>query len=186
MSSQNIYKNIMVILGVVSLGFFVAYYFAYQDIKEKNKSIAVLAQELDLESSRQEYLVSTQRMIKNISSDIDRINNSIISVDGNVSFIEGLEAVAKSNGLSITIDSLVIEDDPTFSESGITTLKIKAKTKGSWAGTYTFISQIESLPYKIKVSQFGMQGSASELVSGKKVPVSEWQSSFEIRVLKYK
>lgn len=185
MKSRNFYKNILIIIGLVSLSFFVAHYFVYQDIKSKNENITTLSQQIDLESSRQEYLLSTERMIKSIRSDIDKINNSIISVDGNVEFIEGLESVAKNNGLTITIESLIIEDDPAVSSNEITTLKVKARTKGGWVGTYTFLKQIESLPYKIKINQFSMLNPLDE-ASVSEPNVSEWTSTFEIRVLKYK
>lgn len=187
MFNQKSFKQILVILCIIAAAFFVAYYFLYEDVKGKNEHISSLVQDLDFQSSRQEYLISTQRMIQNINSDIDRINNSIVATDGDVKFIEGLEAIARSEGLSVTIDSLGIEDSVALDASGVTNLKLRAKTKGPWSGTYAFISQLESLPYKIKINSFGIQSDGGETTAdGKKLSVPQWQSSFEIQVLKYK
>jgi hypothetical protein len=187
MKNEKSFKKILILLGIVFVGFFVVYYLVYQDIKVKNEHISTLAQDLDFQSSRQEYLISTQRMIQNISSDIDRINNSIVAVDGDVQFIENLESIAKNEGLSISIDSLLIEDDPSFSNNEITTLKVKAKAEGSWAGTYSFLAQIESLPFKVKINKFSIVNDADGGgIDGQKTFSLNWQSSFEIQVLKYK
>ena len=128
-------------------------YFLFKDIRLRNEHISKLSQEVSSLSSKQDYLVSTQKMIGSINQDIIRIDNSIITKDGDVAFIENLELIAKSNGLTLNIDSLVFEDDTKLTGAGLTTLKIKAKTTGNWSNTYRFLSQIESLPFKIKVNR---------------------------------
>ncbi len=179
----------LIMLGVVTLGVLSSYYFIYRDIKSKNEHISSLIQQLDFQSSRQEYLVSTQRMIENLNSDMTKINDSIVSKDGDVEFIENLENRAKNKGLTINIESLNVEDDPTSTASSITKLKLSAKTKGSWDGTYTFLSELESLPFKIKIEKFSIVNeSRSEVLDGKQTYTysPDWKTSFEIVVLKYK
>ncbi len=189
MSNRTTSKKILIILGFLILAFFVSYYFMFQSIKSKSQRTSILRQELSQQSDRQNYLTSTQKMIENIDLDIAKINNSIVAKDGDVDFIENLEVIARSNGLTISIDSLVFEDAPALSSASLTSFKIKAKLSGSWSGTYTFLSQIESSPFKIKVVRFGMVGSRFEGTSdGKKSSIAKmvWQSTFEIVVLKYK
>jgi hypothetical protein len=137
----------------------------------------------------QQYMISLERTIQNADPDIIRINNSIIAKDGDVEFIETLEQMAKTNGLSVSIDSLTLENNPILAGSNVTILRIKAKTQGSWLGTYTFLSELESLPLKIKVDKFGFAngGSDTQTPSGKSAKATVvWQSIFEIVVLKYK
>lgn len=180
-------KKILYILGLSVAGLFVIYYFVFSDIKAKNEHISALGHELSLQTSKREYMLSIQKIVSDAGSDIALVDNSIIKSDGDVSFIENLESIAKNNGLSITIDSLVFENDPALDKAGITIFKVKAKTSGSWIGTYKFLSQIESLPLKIKISNFGFMSDTSGGTSGtSKSSSGLWQSSFEIHILKYR
>ena len=108
---------------------------------------------------------------------------------GDVQFIENLESVARNSGLSIDIDSLLLENDPKATQTTITVLRIKVKTKGSWSNTYKFISELESLPYKIKINSVLLSKTSEDLASkdGKKITSkSQWSASIDIGVLKYK
>jgi len=188
MLKQKSFKKILWTLGLLILVIFIAYYFLWRDIKSKNERISTLSQDISSESVRQDYLILTQKVIESVNTDISRINNSIVAKDGDVSFIENLETLAKSNGLTITIDSLIFEDSPQTSSAGLTVFRINAKTRGNWAGTYTFLSQLESSPFKIKINKFTFLGSEGETLDGKKPSLSNivWQGAFEIAVLKYK
>ncbi len=180
------FKIVIFLLGFVILTFFICHYFLYKDIKTRNEHASLLEHELSLEEGKQEYLSLTDRLLQNIQSDIDNINNSIIPADGDIHFIEDLEILAKNNGLKIDIDSLIIEEDSSLSSSKATTLKIKAKTSGPWSGTYAFLANLESLPIKIKLNGFSLAAAQSDTGDGKKSSASIWQSSFEIVLLKYK
>ena len=138
-----------------------------------------------LVSNRQNYLISTQKLISDLSPDLESINNSIVPSGDDVGFIEIFESVAKGNGLKIDIDFLVLKDDSSFKNANVTSLEIKAKTSGSWVGTYTFLSELESLPIKVKINNFSMDTAPGSSSDGKK-QLPMWQSSFEIVVLKYK
>ena len=177
----------MPILAVIFLG--AGCYYIFHDIKNKNESISNLQNELTIKTQNQKYMIEAERIIKNSKSDITFVNNSIIATDGDVSFIEDLEALGRSEGLSVSIDSLIYEDDPSLASSTVTTLKIKAKTSGSWSGNYRFLEEIESLPFKVKVNSFNLV-SVSEIGGpDSKQPTPQtlgWQGTFEIQVLKYK
>lgn len=177
-------KRILVTLALFSFGFFLLYYFIFNDIKIRNKHISALEQELSSDLNRRQYVTSLERIVPGGDSNINAINNSIVPSDGDVKFIENLESIGRINGLEFGIDSLSFEDDPSFASSGITALKINARTKGSWPGTYAFLSQIESLPLKIKINNFRL----TNVLVNALVPKAgnSWQSTFEIIVLKYK
>lgn len=183
-------KKIAIILGVVVLGICALYYFIYIDIKKRNEHASVLLHDATLEISRQQYTISLEHTIENITPDIDLVNKSLIAKDGDVDFIENLEGLAKSNGLAITIDSLILDNNnPILEGSDITLLRVKAKTEGNWLGTYTFLSELESMPLKIKVDKLGFASIGDEPQTGTKKQVKSnriWQSIFEITILKYK
>lgn len=157
----------------------------YRQIKYRDQSYQVYSKDLLFQNDRQDYLFSAQKIIENLSLDIEHINNSIVSRDGEVEFIENLEGVAKESGLSIEINSILLETNPKLASSSVSILRVRAKTKGSWSDSYLFLSRLESLPYKVKINKFGLVNS-SEVISGSSRSNSVWQSSFEIDVLKYK
>ena len=189
MYNYKLLKIMLLTLSTLVVVIFGLCYIVFQDIKDKNENHHILSHGLLFQNDKLAYLVSTQKAIDNISSDIVRIDSSVVSKEGEVDFIENLESIARENGLSIEIDSLVFEDKPGSSSGLINVLKIKAKTKGSWYGSYVFLSRLEALPFKIKIDKFSLTNTGTEiLVSDKKVgvPSGDWQSTFEIAVLKYK
>jgi Tfp pilus assembly protein PilO len=190
MQTHQTLKKIIIILCVLIPVVFVAYYFVYSDIKDKNEHISSLQGDLSFQNNKQGYISATDSYLKSIESDIAHINGSIVPKDGDVKFIEDLESMARSDGLSINIDSLVIVDPSTKMASSTTLiLTVKAKTTGSWVGTYTFLSQVESMPVKAKVNTFGLSDVISDVSVDPNNPIKsndKWQTTFEINVLKYK
>ena len=182
-------KIIVIILSFFALALFIIYYLIFSDIKTKNQHASILEQELSSQTKNQQYMLSLKRNIQNADSDISSINNSIMSEDGDVAFIEDLENFANDNNLTLSIDSLTLEDSQILASSSITSLKVRAKTKGSWFGTYKFLARMESLPLKIKIYRFGFTKTVNEIgVDNKKISnqVPVWQGIFEMNVLKYK
>ena len=188
MHKSRFFKITSVILGLLTLGLFGLVFLVYRDIKTKNEHISILEHDFSIQASKQEYLISTQKILQDLAPDIANINNSIIASGGEVQFIESLESIAKGNGLLVVIDSIVSDDNPKSVSNSVSNLKIKAKMKGSWIGTYRFLAQIESLPTKIKINKFSFINTEIQIDSGAKVGTSGngWQSLFEITALQYK
>ena len=182
-------KKIAVILGILVIGMCALYYFLFTDIKARNERASVLLHDITSEIQKQQYMISLERTIASADPDISRVNDSIIAKDKDIEFIENLEGMAKANGLSLSIDSLVFENNPLLAGSDVTTFRVKAKTTGPWLGTYTFLSELESMPLKVKVDKFGFASSAGEEKTATGKPgktAAVWQSIFEILILKYK
>ena len=77
-----------------------------------------------------------------------------------------------------------MEKDPRLEAGSVDLLKIRASTSGSWSNTYKFLSELESLSYKIAVDSLSLV-SSKDGDSGSPQGTF-WRSVFEIRVLKYK
>ena len=120
-----------------------------------------------------------QNMVKNTDSDITLINNSIIQENEDIKFIEDIERIARNNGVEIKIDSLSFKDNISIKSSGLTMLNARVTIDGSWAGIYSFLFELESSPFKIKIDKFASVHGDIELSD-------KWQGVFEIGVLKYK
>ncbi len=186
MDQSRLFIKIIGVLALSSLSLFGVIYFVYIEIKEKNEKILTVDQDISTQNSKRDYLVLAQKLIEDIEPDIAKINNSIVNSNGDVAFIENLESIARSYNLSIQIESLTIENDPKNESNPVSTLKIKAKIDGSWANAYVFLSELESLPFKLKINKFNFISSGEVLSVDKTSSNIGWQALFEISVLKYK
>ncbi|MFZ2621500.1 MAG: hypothetical protein WAX85_02925 [Minisyncoccia bacterium] len=188
MKTKNTSKNTIIAVTILVVGVFASYYFLFVDIKNRNEHISNIEQDLAHQNENSQYVSSLLETFQNADSDITKINNSIVSSDGDVAFIESLEKMAHDDSLSTTIDSLNFEEIPSFPGSKVVVFRIRVKAKGSWSGIYKFLAQIESLPFKIKIINFGLTGPLINTESVKNTSDSGriWQSIFEINVLKYK
>ena len=188
MNQSSLFKKILAFLIIIIFVFCFLYYIIYNDIKLKNKHTSELQNSISHRLKQDQYMSSVKMDVFNANSDIEKISNSIVSQDGDVVFIELLENIAKNNGLVLTISSLAVDDTNSLSTSTMTTLDIRAKLNGSWKGTYLFLSELESLPYNIRVDRFSLVNMLDNVVVLNKSKLTEvlWSSDFEIHVLKYK
>jgi hypothetical protein len=174
---------------MLAIAIFVVCYFVYGDIKNKNENYNFILHDLSFQNDKQDYLASKLKTVENISAEINAIDNSIVSKNDEVGFIESLESLARENGLSIEISSLTLDNSASLASSTMNILNVKAKTSGSWLGNYTFLSRLESLPFKVKINMVGLTNSSSGAVSdvNNSNPSNDtWQSVFDIGVLEYK
>lgn len=189
MKKYHRYINIIIVLFFLVILSAGGIFYIYEVLKWKNENITKLTNYLDSETNREEYVISTQKLLQNLDIDINKARSLIIPNSGDVEFIENLEFVARNNNLIIDLDSLTLENDPKAPQNSVTVLKIKAKTKGSWSNTYKFIAELEALPYKIKINSMLLSKNADNLLSDdekKIIAKGYWTTSFDIGVLKYK
>jgi hypothetical protein len=187
MKNNNSLKRIIFLLSIFVLFLFAAQYFVYRDIKIKNQKISVAERDLLLQESRQEYLLSTEKLISAIGADLQKIDDSVLAQDGEVAFINSLEDLAAKNKLKFDAEFLGSdENDVTLKNTNIKKFTIRAKISGSWSDTYTFISELESNPVKVKINSLSMSNVSLDSGIDVKKFGPRWQSVFEIVVLKYK
>lgn len=186
MNRSDILKKICIGLTLCVFALSGAYYAAFSYVKNANKEISALTNELSMETRKKQESVSAETLIVSADPDLALIEEAIVPRDGDVAFIEMIEALARDNKLSVEIESLSIE--PVDKKDGpIVYLVIRLKTKGGWDSTHTYLSLIESLPQEILVKNLGL--SAEKDTSGEKegdVYTGMWQSRLDMRVLKYK
>ena len=184
-------KIVLIILCSLVAAVFIACYFIYADIKTKNENYQVVLRDLSFQNQKQEYLAIKFKSIDDMGLDIGMVDNSMVSKDAEVKFIESLEALASEYGLTLDIDSLIYENNQKIASSSLDILRVKTRTKGTWAGSYMFLSRLEAIPIKVKINNFSLLKVSDVVVIpliGKKqgTPIGVWQGAFEISVLKYK
>ena len=184
MKNSKLLKIILIALILSELIVCLIYYFAFMDLKNKNNNILLLKSQLASKIEKQKYAVSMEQMIKNTNSDIVKINDSILEKNSNVKFIEQIENLARNNGANIKINSLSYLDNSDIIANDLTVLYVSGTMTGNWNAVYSFLHQIESLPFKIKINKFGMTNTTdSPTINSSK---NQWQAVFEINVLEYK
>jgi hypothetical protein len=188
MKENKFLKKFLILLAVLAVLLLAVFVYVYFDIKNRNENVYILNSDLATEIQKQEYMSSMEKLVNDSEGDVGLMNNSVIKSDGSVVFIENIENLAKDNNLSIKIDSLQYEDNTQASSSGMTTLKVSASASGGWRDSYNFLTQIESLPFKVKVNNYSLESSNDrmEIAPNKYSNDKVWQSRFDINVLKYK
>lgn len=186
MNNVSNYKKIAILLTLCVLGLFAVSYLVYKELLIKNESNANLLQRILTESSREVYATSIQKQLEKLDPDIKKVESSIVPASDVVSFIEELENTARNNGLEIKNDSISEEADSKLSSTTVVFLKIKSITTGTWAGTYKFLSELESLPHKVRISSFSITNSTFQSDASLPVTKKNWDATFEIKVLKFK
>lgn len=179
-------KKIIIILVIFVIIISAIFAYVLINIKNKNENISELHNKLISSSVDSKYLESMQNMVNSADASISQIEASILKSDGDVLIIEKIEQLAKKNGLEVAIDSIAVEDLASLGDSGMTTLKIRAKTIGAWTQVYNFISELVALPYKIRIEGFSLVNNPDITASIPGSNANQWQNVFEIRLLKYK
>jgi Tfp pilus assembly protein PilO len=182
--SPKIILGLLVLLVILLSG---AIFFLFQNIKSENENASDLQNSINISTKQNQYSISLQESLQNASSSIAKINNSILSSDADVGFIEKIEDAAKGSGLAVVIDSLSVEDIPNVTSDNLTSLWIRVRVQGDWAATMVFISKLESFPFIIRMEKFDLTNSSDNPI-GVPAPstAQTWQTTFEIRVLQYK
>lgn len=176
-------KKILMLVCFSVAGIAVVYYFGLAYLWKTNRNVANLEHNLDMQNRQQQYLSATEVMITSNDSRIARVNESVISKDGDVAFIDMLESKAKARGLSIVIDSLSLDDTPSLTSSNLTMFRVKAHTQGGWTGSYAFLGDIESLGFTLQVNSFAISTQSED---EKDIAKGVWNGLVDISVLKYK
>jgi hypothetical protein len=165
-----------VILAAVSI------FFVFNYLKKMNQSSSIFDNKLEQVRNDVTHASSVKRNLNNNAADISKINDSVLSADEDVHFIESLEAIAAKYGLKMKINSLSFDDNPAIKSENLTFFVIKGTTSGSWNGIYYFLAALEALPVKTRIDNFSMQ----TVSDGPDVSNYIWQASFEFVVLKEK
>lgn len=118
-----------------------------------------------------EYLANFAK----VESDMDLLPQYFVPTNKIVQFIEDIEAFKDVTGATTTISSLEADKLDSALPGTTGSLKARITAEGSWATAMRTIELVETLPYKISVSDLRL--SSSEVEKTKK-----WQVSFNIVV----
>ncbi len=206
-------KTKKILSGLVALNLLLGalYVCAFLYIKSTNEQISDLTEQVNHYEKRSSLLESLKDTIKQSQPKIDALQSYFIAPgpDGTVAFINTLESAGSKDGLEIVIDNLNTDNGVINTKDAAATkdttkktdykeiLNFKVHTSGTWDNTFSFLSYLENLPYKITVGQVDMtkvaekdttqssgQKDASAAALGKKSLL--WKGEFSFTVVKLK
>lgn len=122
-----------------------------------------------------EKTFSIKKDLADWQNEIHLLGSFFVGARGEVDFIEKLEAVGRSLGVKIEINSIAVgkkSTAPNFTES----LNMKVHFEGEWARVAGFLKSVEQMPYAVSVGNVSMN-----LVGG---PL--WTGDMDVSVLKMK
>ncbi len=135
------------------------------------------------EIARLEQEKTLQVLIQNLGPDIKKIQSRIVESNGTPSFISKIESLARGIGATVTVSNVSVKPAEQEGEA-FEYLSFDVASDGSWNQVYQLLTMIESLPYKVVLSNMTLgQGDFSE---GEGQTNSRWKATFAISVLKKK
>ncbi len=139
---------IVVLLNVAALG---CYGVLFAQVKAKNENTSALLNKIDTETAEANLLASTKTLVADTAALREQFRNFSVSQEGVVPFIELLESVGRTVGVSVAIKSV-----DTAALPGSTTmemLRVQVTGKGPWSGIVRFFGLLEFLPFEVTLEQ---------------------------------
>jgi hypothetical protein len=172
--------SLIIILSVGVIALCGVCYFVYGQVSTRGQQLFDLTEQSNQNNQKNQEIKRVMSSLITITPQIKKIDGYFIASDGEVNFINEIEDIAKANNLIIEISSVSLDTTSDLTAKGFEYLTLKLSTKGSWAGTYKFLSLLSNMPYKVNVKQ----ADVSNVSDTGAVKVSLWQGSFTVQVLK--
>lgn len=112
----------------------------------------------------------------------ETVSQYLLSDNTIVDFIETVESIGKETGVVVTISGLVADDSTNAPVGTINKVKARIDGKGKWVDILKFATLIESMPYKVSLSNISLRQDG--MTEKSKTP--SWNISFQIEILKIK
>ncbi len=187
MNSTNFVKKISIIsISAAVVGTLLLSLMIFSIVKT-NKDIATLTHQVQQEENKQKGFSSGESLIEEANPDIAKIQSSVIEKDGDVTFIENIEGLAREHKLGIVINSLALAGEKNMALHGLNILNVSFEVKGSWSDAYFFSTLLENLPYVYRINTFDIQNTGDLTNLDPNITASAsgtWKVSVNMSVLK--
>ncbi len=173
-------KRLKTLLGIATLLFFgsvLGFVFVFLKTEtyiEKIAELSVGVRDQDIRSTQAQKLVS---ILKHTTDTQNALKAFIVTESSIVEVIEKLESLGTRTGVSVNISSLSADDTGVLGR-----VRGRVETRGTWSSVLTYMNAIESLPYKISISNISLKRDPST----EKGKVPTWGMTFSIELLKIK
>lgn len=189
-------KKLFWIILALAFFMFAIYGFLFWNIKVKNEKASELLNTIIESGNKDQALRSIKNSLEQNKDSLNRVDSYFVNTDGAVGFIEGLEKLASDGGVSLTIGGVNNEIDTKVKNDFKEILRLRVDVSGSWANVVSFISALETLPFRVQIEtvSLGLTSAADKLafqsladtVQRKPSSDERWKASFEFTVIKLK
>lgn len=181
-------RTLCIVLLILVLAGFGGLYVFWSLIRQgitKIHTVNIAVEEQALHHDENESL---KALLADVGPDIESLKTRIIGSDDTVSFIDNIETMARQTGATITVDA--VSEKPAVEGKDYEYISLTMSTEGSWNHVHTFVSMIESLPYKVTINSLTLDQQAFEEekanASSTKQVQRSWRGTIIIDVLKKK
>jgi len=155
-------KKIISVLILVVIGVLAGYYFFFSLIREKNEEASALSQQITEYANRESMLKNIDRTLEQLGDGIQKVSAYFLQKEDVVLFIETIEGAASKSGLTISINSVGIDEQiqktpkqKNGTSSSVMaskeTFSLRAQVRGAWSDIMHFTTYIENLPYHLNI-----------------------------------
>ena len=183
------FTRVIVGLGLAIIFILIDYYLLFNSISAESLKVSEFTSQIVDYQNNTKQIFLLNSSLEKIRPSIEQLNSYMISSDGEVDFINQVETLARSRGLDVSINSVQLVQADNQSNTSLEFLKLEINTKGSFSGTYQFLTLLENLPYSINFDKVGVVSSLDGELLTDKTQLAQpilWQGVFDINILKQK
>ena len=178
MKSTNTRSKI-ILVSVVLIVLVLGYAYMYWDFIKTNNGISLLSVDIANNVSQEERVVRLRQTVSSIKSDQSLLDSLFVDNEKVASFIQTVESLADTAGLSHTL-TIDLQPDTSLLSYNKEFLQFHMVTGGNWRNTLRFMELLENMPYKLYVGSVEL----SQNTDTKKG--ASWDGNFDFTVIKNK
>jgi hypothetical protein len=149
----------LIIWLVICVATFVGYALWYNAVADKSTAVAALQNQIDVKTETSARVAAARSALAEISGDESLVQSYFVPETGVVSFIDGLEALAKAQNADMKV--LSVSTDGTAAQSNLALL-FTISIDGTFDSVMRTIGAIEYAPYDISVSKLSLNQAAKD------------------------
>lgn len=181
-------RTLCIILGLILIVGLITCAGFWFIIRKSIDSIYAFENAAKNQVANHEDKVALKNLLDEVKPDVITLKTRIIDKGGTVPFINSIEALGRQSGAKANINSVGVS--PATEGDSYEQLNFSVSTEGSWSQVYTFLSMVESLPYKVAIPTVSLSQSlyseAGVASTTKAKTVTQWKGAYTFSVLKNK
>lgn len=143
-------------------------------VESSSRSFLENSRELELKTQEERNLKNLMRLVEETADERAALDSFFVREENVTEFLSQLENLARQVRLSIDLISVAKE--------GENTLLLIFQTRGSFRGTYHFLSLIESLSHRLSFEMVSLK--AADISEGA-APVFGWEGLYTLRLVSF-
>ncbi len=167
----------MILVGVSLVALAISsatYMWLFIKVNDTIREVAIVSESAQLLSAQNAYTQTIRKIVRDTSSERDKINSYFVTDEGLVSFLENIEGLGTRAGVSLEVQSVSVGDS--IDKDGLVSqLRLSLESEGTIKEIYYILSLLEAYPKALSVRRVQMNQRSDTLA---------WVGTFDIEVIK--